>query len=285
MSKILSIDNEPVIVPIHFGNDTKHEISEKSLFVLLSTYKETLRELGVNVEINLSVPSEGGWKSDLIISIFGGVVLDSVLITITGYSFVELLKNGRKKVIDVVTRFLTKPIDELPKHIPSNYLILKNRLYQQFQSDDCIEYIEIDQSKKILRHDFNRYIAEVEDDKEDDKFIYIGEKNIIVSSPDWRNKRSWKGTVDNDEVSFKFDLDLTGKFWEKIKLDQLDTHTGTDNMLVQLAMCENVRPKYMVIRVMKYNDMDIDSQLMIEDLNKILLLPDEEQDLFSEIEQ
>lgn len=270
MSKILSIDNEPVIVPIHFGNDTKHEISEKSLFVLLSTYKEILRELGVKVEINLSVPSEGGWKTDIIINIFSGVVLDSVLITITGYSFVELLKNGRKKVIDVVTRFLTKPIDELPKHIPPNYLILKNHLYQQFQSDDCIEYIEIDQSKKILKHDFNRYIAEVEDDKEDDKFIYIGEKNIIVSSPDWKNKRSWKGSVDNNEVYFKFDLTLTGKFWEKIKLDKLDIHTGTDNMLVQLAMCEKVRPKYLVIRVIKYNDMDIDNQLMIDDLNKIL---------------
>lgn len=274
--------NEPVNVPIHFGNDTKHEISEKSLLALLNAYKNIINELGLEVEIHLATPTDGGWRSDLLIWVFG--LFTSALIPLfTGYSPEELGKMGHKELVRVINEFLTKPNDELKPNIPTECIKHKNNMYQQFQYDECIEYIEIDQSQKIMKHDFNKYITVIEEEN-NPKCVYIGERSIIVSSPDWKNKRSWKGAVDNDEVSFKFDLDLTGKFWEKIKLDQLDIHTGTDNMLVQLAMCENVKPKYLVIRVIKYNDMDIDNQLMIEDLNKILLLPDEEPDLFSETE-
>lgn len=280
MSKILSIDNEPVIVPIHFGNDTKHEISEKSLLALLSAYKNIINELGLDVEIHLTTPTDGGWRTDLLIWV-AGLFSGGVIPFVTGYIIEELAKLSRKKLIEIINEFLIKPNSELKLDIPNEYIEYKNMMYKQFQSDDCIEYIEIDKSQKIMKNDFNQYITKIEE-KNDPKYVYIGERNIIVSSPDWKNKRSWKGTVDSDEVSFKFDLDLTGKFWEKIKLDQLDIHTGTDNMLVQLAMCDNVRPKYLVVRVIKYNDMDIDNQLTIEDLNKILLTPDEEPDLFSE---
>lgn len=280
---MLSIDNKPVIVPIHFGNDTKHEISEKSLLALLNAYKKIINELGLDVEIHLTTPTDGGWRTNLLIWV-AGLFSGGVIPFVTGYTVEELAKLGRKKLIAIINEFLTKPNNELKLDIPNEYIEYKNKMYQQFQSDGCIEYIEIDQSQKIMKHDFNQYITVIKEEN-NPKCVYIGERNIIVSSPDWKNKRSWKGAVDNDEVSFKFDLDLTGKFWEKIKLDQLDIHTGTDNMLVQLAMCENVKPKYLVIRVIKYNDMDIDNQLMIEDLNKILLLPDEEPDLFSETEQ
>lgn len=283
MSKILSIDNDPVIVPIHFGNDTKHEISEKSLLALLSAYKNIINELGLDVEIHLTTPTDGGWRTNLLIWV-AGLFSGGVIPFITGYTIEELAKLGRKKLIEIINEFLTKPNNELKQDIPNEYIEYKNMMYKQFQSDACIEYIEIDQSQKIMKHDFNQYITVIEEEN-NPKCVYIGERNIIVSSPDWRNKRSWKGTVGDDEVSFRFDLDLTGKFWEKIKLDQLDIHTGTDNMLVQLAMCENVRPKYLVIRVIKYNDMDIDNQLMIDDLNKILLLPAEEPDLFNNAEQ
>ena len=280
MSKILSINNEPVIVPIHFGNDTKHEISEKSLLALLSAYKNIINELGLNFEIHLTTPTDGGWRSNLLIWILG-LFTSGLVPLFTGYSPEELGKMGHQKLVKIINEFLTKPNSELKPNIPNECIKHKNNMYQQFQSDECIEYIEIDQSQKIMKHDFNQYITVIEEEN-DPQCVYIGERNIIVFSPDWKNRRSWKGTVDNEEVSFKFDLDLTGKFWEKIKLDQLDIHTGTDNMLVQLAMCENVRPKYLVIRVIKYNDMDIDSKLVREDLNKILSLPDKEPDLFSE---
>ena len=283
MSKISSIDNDPVIVPIHFGNDTKHEISEKSLLALLSAYKNIINEVGLDVEIHLTTPTDGGWRTKLILffSISYNLLNGGIVPLLTGYTSEELGKMGHPELVRIISEFLTKPNSELKPDIPNECIKHKNKMYQQFQFDACIEYIEIDQSQKIMKHDFNQYITKIEEEN-DPKCIYIGERNIIVSSPDWKNKRSWKGAVDNDEVSFRFDLDLTGKFWEKIKLDQLDIHTGTDNMLVQLAMCENVRPKYLVIRVIKYNDMDIDNQLMIDDLNKILLLPDVEPDLFSE---
>lgn len=280
MSKILSIDNDPVIVPIHFGNDTKHEISEKSLLALLSAYKNIINELGLDVEIHLTTPTDGGWRSSLLMWVFG-LFTSGLIPLFTGYSPEELGKMGHQELVRIISEFLTKPNSELKPDIPNECIKHKNKMYQQFQSDGCIEYIELDQSQKIMKNDFNQYITKIEEDTP--KCIYIGERNIIVSSPDWKNKRSWKGTVDNEEVSFKFDLDLTGKFWEKIKLDKLDIHTGTDNMLVQLAMCEEVRPKYLVVRVIKYNDMYIDSQLMIDELNKILLPPDEELDLFSDI--
>ena len=279
MSKISSIDIDPVIVPIHFGNDTKHEISEKSLLALLSAYKNIINELGLDVEIHLTTPTDGGWRSSLLIWVFG-LFTGALIPLFTGYSPEELGKMGHKELVRVINEFLTKPNDELKPNIPTECIKHKNNMYQQFQYDECIEYIEIDQSQKIMKNDFNQYITVIEEDN-DPQCVYIGEKNIIVSSPDWKNKRSWKGTVDGGEASFKFDLNLTGKFWEKIKLDKLDIHTGTDNMLVQLAMCENVRPKYLVIRVIKYNDMDIDSCLIIEDLNQILSLPDKEPDLFS----
>lgn len=285
MNKILSIDNEPVIVPIHFGNDTKHEISEKSLLALLNAYKNIINELGLDVEIHLTTPTDGGWRTNLFlfISTLYNLLSGGIVPLFTGYTLDELGKMGHPELVRIINEFLTKPNSELKPDIPNECIKHKNKMYQQFQSDDCIEYIEIDQSQKIMKHDFNQYITIIEEEN-NPKCVYIRERNIIVSSPDWKNKRSWKGTVDNNEVSFRFDLDLTGKFWEKIKLDQLDIHTGTDNMLVQLAMCENVKPKYLVIRVIKYNDMDIDNRLVTEDLNRILLLPDEEPDLFSDAE-
>ena len=60
--------------------------------------------------------------------------------------------------------------------------------------------------------------------------------------------------------SFSFDKDLTGKFWEKIKLDSLPLHT-TDVMRVQLIRKPSDRVKYQVIRVLSYNGEEIDQAL------------------------
>lgn len=62
---------------------------------------------------------------------------------------------------------------------------------------------------------------------------------------------------------------MTGKFWEFVKLDKLPLHTPTDVMLVQLTHRPNNKIKYRVIRVLKYNRLDIDTQLSDDEISKI----------------
>ena len=102
----------------------------------------------------------------------------------------------------------------------------------------------------------------------------MGKTKITVHSPDWKGKRSWKGQVEileDKEVAFDFDKELTGKFWEKVKLDGLPLHT-TDVMRVQLVKRPTSRVKYLVIRVLKYNDKDVDSLILEEDIRKIAVV-------------
>ena len=51
--------------------------------------------------------------------------------------------------------------------------------------------------------------------------------------------------IDDKESAFDFDKDLTGKFWERVKLDTLPLHT-TDVMRVQLLKRPSNKVKYLI---------------------------------------
>jgi hypothetical protein len=58
------MDNQ--ILPIHFGNlPGKHEINATSLLVFISAYKEIAEAFGLAIDIQMGIPQEGGWKTNL----------------------------------------------------------------------------------------------------------------------------------------------------------------------------------------------------------------------------
>lgn len=91
--------------------------------------------------------------------------------------------------------------------------------------------------------------------------------------------------LEDKESAFDFDKDLTGKFWEKVKLDLLPLHT-TDIMRVQLIRRPTHKVKYLVTRVLAYNDEIIDLPIGVEDISKLATpknseVPVKKIDLFS----
>ena len=242
---------EPVNLPVHFGNlQGKHEINSDSLLVLIESYKEISELFGLNVEIQIGILEEGGWKATL--AVIGAVIsfigINPISILLTGETSEEWAKKGREFIIQRVNEFVTTKADELPDEIPRDGIKSKNKIYHQFQRDECIDSFRIGDLPSIPRNDFHLYIRELPDEEH----IYLGETDITVSSPDWKGKRSWRGNieiVEDKESSFAFDKDLTGKFWEKVKIDALPLHT-TDVMRVQLVQRPTSKVRYLVIRVL-----------------------------------
>ena len=74
----------------------------------------------------------------------------------------------------------------------------------------------------------------------------------------------------DNENAFDFDKDLTGKFWEKVKLDALPLHT-TDVMRVQIVKRPTNKVKYLVIRVLSYNNVEIDAPLESPELSRFTI--------------
>lgn len=112
--------------------------------------------------------------------------------------------------------------------------------------EKCLFVVDRKDLDRQTREEFNKF---QEGCVEENTNIYLGEANITVHSPDWKGKRSWRGKIDilEDSASaFAFDKDLTGKFWEMVKLDALPLHT-TDVMKVQLVKRPTNKVKYLVI--------------------------------------
>lgn len=247
---------------IHFGNlQGKHEINADSLFVFIESYKEIAETFGLAVDIQIGTPQEGGWKTNLLFAI--SFIGASPFITLlTGETTDDWAKKGHIEIIRVVNGFITKKATEIPEEFPKECVKQKNNIYQQFQRDGCIDSFRLGDSPPIPKNNFHLYIKEILDDAP----IYLGETDITVHSPDWKGKRSWRGEIKilgDMESAFAFDKDLTGAFWEKIKLDLLPLHT-TDVMRVQLVMRPSSKVKYLVIRVLSYNGEEIDSLISDE---------------------
>ncbi|MGO2354792.1 MAG: hypothetical protein ACTH58_08660 [Marinomonas foliarum] len=255
---------EPVNLPIHFGNlQGKHEINSDSLLVLIESYKEIAALFGLDVEIQIGIPEEGGWKTTLAVTgvVISFIGINPISILLTGETSEEWAKKGREFIIQKVNEFVTTEAAELPDELPRDCIKSKNKIYRQFQNDKCIDSFRMGSFPPIPKNNFYLYIKKLPDEEH----IYLGETDITVSSPDWKGKRSWRGKieiVEDTESAFAFDKDLTGKFWEKVKIDALPLHTK-DVMRVQLVKRPTNKVKYLVIRVLSYNDEVID--LPIED--------------------
>jgi hypothetical protein len=256
------------VLPIHFGNPHgKHEINSDSLLVFIESYKEISEAFGLSVDIQIGIPEEGGWKSNLLIAIsFIGV---SPFVTLlTGETADDWAKKGHAEIVRVVNEFVTRKAVDIPEEFPRECIKQKNKIYQQFHRDiECIDSFRLDDYPPIPRNKFHLYIKEISDEES----IYMGETHITVHSPDWKGKRSWRGKIkilDDTESAFTFDKDLTGKFWEKIKLDSLPLHT-TDIMRVQLIKRPSNKVKYWVVRVLSYNGEEIDTPISDEAIRRL----------------
>lgn len=247
------------ILSIHFGNSQgNHEINATSLLIFINSYKEISEAFGFAVDVQIGVPSEGGWKTKLSFAI--AFIGASPFVTLlTGETADDWAKRGHSQIVKVVNSFITVKAADIPKEFPKECINQKNKIYEQFQKDKCIDSFRLGDLPFIPRQNFHEYINLVPDEPSE----YLGETNITVSSPDWKGKRSWRGKIEiihEPQSAFSFDKDLTGRFWEKIKLDSLPLHT-TDVMRVQLIKKPSKKVKYQVIRVLSYNGEDIDQSL------------------------
>lgn len=248
---------ESVILPVHFGNlQGRHEISSDSLLVLIESYKEISDLFGISVDIQVGVPEEGGWKANLLLTV-GLLGANPFIALLTGSTADEWAKVGHHQIVQKINNFITTEARYLTEEIPRDCIKSKNKIYCQFQTDNCIDSFRLGNFPPIPRNNFHLYIKEFSDEEP----IYIGKTDITVSSPDWKGKRSWRGNIEiiqDKESAFAFDKDMTGKFWERVKVDDLPLHT-TDVMRVQLVQRPTSKVRYMVIRVLSYNDEMIDS--------------------------
>lgn len=257
---------EQNILPIHFGNlQGKHQINSDSLLTFVEAYKEIAEFFGLIVDIQISVPEEGGWKANLIFmaSLTG---LNPVAALLTGETADDWGKKGHTYIVQEINKFITQKAAVTPESYPRECIKQKNKIYQQFQKDECIDSFRLHKSPPIPRNNFHLYIRELPDEE----LLYLGETDITVHSPDWKGKRSWRGNIGiikDNESAFDFDKDTTGKFWEKVKLDTLPLHT-TDVMRVQLLKRPTNKVKYLVIRVLSYNSEPVDSPISVKDIHK-----------------
>jgi len=252
----------PQVLPIHFGNlHGKHEISTDSLLIFIESYKEIAEAFGLVVGIQIGIPEEGGWKTNLIFAI-SSIGASPFITLLTGETADDWAKKGNTEIVRIVNEFITKEAENIPEEFPKECVKQKNKIYQQFQRDDCIDSFRLGDSPPIPSSNFQLYIKEIVDEES----LYLGETDITVHSPDWKGKRSWRGRIeilDDKESAFTFDKDLTGKFWEKIKLDLLPLHT-TDIVRVQLVKRPSNKVQYLVIRVLSYNGAEIDTPISDE---------------------
>lgn len=265
---------QPYKLPIHFGNKLgKHEIHSNSLITFIEAYSEIAKQCGITMNIKITPPEEGGWNANLIIvASFIGINLISSLLT--GKSADYWGEIGHQKIIEEVNNFIVAKADKVhdePTEELKECIKQKNKIYEQFLSDECIENFDLDKHPSIPRNNFQLYIKKLEDDEN----VYLGKTDIVVFSPDWKGNRSWQGNIvilqDKKAKSFDFNKNLTGKFWEKIELDALKLHTQ-DTMSVQLIEKPTKRIQYQVIRVLTYNNVSIDDELSENNIRKLAIL-------------
>ncbi|MDI1308452.1 MAG: hypothetical protein PSV17_03345 [Methylotenera sp.] len=266
---------EPYVLPIHFDNfQGKHEINSDSLLIFVEAYKEIAEFFGLSVDIQIGVPEEGGWKTKLTISAFvlgtlNFIGIDNLSILLTGKESKEWFQNAHERLVKI-NEFITQEAKNIPDEFPKECTKQKNKMYQQFQKDGCIDSFHLGGYLPIPRANFHLYIKKLPDEE----CLYLGETNITVHSPDWKGKRSWRGKIgiiEDKESAFDFDKDLTGKFWEMVKLDKLLLHTIGDVMRVQLVKRPANKVKYLVVRVLSYNNEEIDSLISEEDIRKFAI--------------
>lgn len=258
------------LLPIHFKIvDGKHEVNSVTLNTFVEAYKEIFEELfDQKIDVQIGLPDEGGWKSTLaIFAVLGSFAgIDNLSILIRGKPSEDLFYAANKHI----TEFISQKAEIISEEYSRKCIEQKNKIFYQFQKDKCVTAFDLDNIPPIPRDNFNLYIKDLPEENS----LYCGEAEISVYSPVWKGKkrRAWKGKiniVDGNETAFDFDDDLTGKFWEKIRLNEIIPTTGNDRMLVQLIKRPNNKPLYRVIRVLSYNRKEIDLPLSEEIITRI----------------
>lgn len=237
--------------------------------VFIKSYKEISSFLGIELNVQIGIPQEGGWKTNLFFGV-SFIGLSPFITLLTGETADEWAKKGNTYIIKQINDFITTESSDLPEELPKECIKPKNKIYKQFQKDRCIDTFCLGDIPPIPRNNFDRYIKNIPEEE----VLYLGTTNITVHSPDWIGKRSWKGNIEileDTDSSFNFDKDLTGKFWEKIKLDLLPLHT-TDVMKVQLVERPTKQVRYLVIRVLSYNEEEIDTPINDKDISKFAVI-------------
>jgi len=242
------------------------------LNTFIEAYKEIFEELfKEKIEIKIGVPEEGGWE--VFFTVVGAIGTVACFVGIDNLSILFRGKDSKDIFFEAnkyIAEFITKKAEETPDKYPRKCIEQKNKIYQRFEDDKCIISFDLDKCQPIPHINFSQYIKKLPEEKD----LYIGEAKISVNSPNWKlaSKRSWQGEVDilnNKEVAFDFDKDFTGRFWEKIKLNDIDPTSGFDTMEAQLVKRPNGNPQHRVIRVLSYNKKEIDSPLSDEVISKI----------------
>jgi len=194
---------KPYLLPIHFDNfQGKHEINSDSLVIFIEAYKEIAEIFGLSAEIQIGVPEEGGWKAKLLFTI-SFIGLSPIVTLLTGETADDWGKKGHVYVIKKINDFITEKAEDVPDELPKECIKQKNKMYQQFQKDSCIDTFHLGDYPPIPKANFHLYIKKIPDDEH----LYLGETDITVHSPDWKGKRSWRGKIqiiEEKESAFDF---------------------------------------------------------------------------------
>ena len=116
--------------------------------------------------------------------------MDNLSILFAGVESKVFFQDAHER-LKKITEFITTKAQDTSELFPKECIKQKNKIYEQFQKDDCIDTFSLDGGAAIPRSLFNLYIKEINNEE----FVYLGETNITVHSPDWKGKRSWKGQV------------------------------------------------------------------------------------------
>ena len=142
---------EPYVLPIHFGNlQGKHEINSNSLLTFVEAYKEIGEVFGLNTDIQIGVPEEGGWKTNLLF-VISFVGLNPLVVLLTGETAEELAKKGHVYILEQINSFITTEANNSSDELPKECIKQKNKIYQQFQKDNCIDSLKWAISQQYLK--------------------------------------------------------------------------------------------------------------------------------------
>lgn len=249
-----------VPIYIHIENvDGNHTVSPATLLVLTDVYEDILEFFDVKASLQIGVPQKGCWEVN-IWAIITAIGISPIAAFLTGKSAEEWALLGREALIDLCNQLITKPVALFPADTPQEFYRKRNKLYEQLNSDENISEITIGQTCPVPRQEFPLYIAQLTDEEP----VYLGEIELLVSSPDWKGKRSWRGRIvgsDEKMSSFTFNRQSTRNFWRRVEQNDLIISTTEDVMKVQLALHPSDKVKKCIIRVLSYNEEVIDPPL------------------------
>ena len=110
---------EPYALQIHFDNfQGKHEINSDTLIVFVEAYKEIAEIYGISLDIQISVPQEGGWLANLFIGITFVGGLSPFVPLLTGETADDWAKKGYVYAVQKINEFIIEQAKNLPDEFP-----------------------------------------------------------------------------------------------------------------------------------------------------------------------